>query len=304
VQHFASGLKNRLYRLIDKSGLCSLFNLTMTKEFQGRVVRIPIIKGIGLSNITMSEVWMFNILKYLLELKNGIFIDVGVNIGQTLIKLKSIDPHVRYLGFEPNPACVFYVNELIKRNDFLNCTLLPLALFTDDDVLELELFDKSAVDSAASLIRNFRPAHKIYDRQYVPAFTFERIAKTITILDIGIIKIDVEGAELEVIQSLQKAIAKYRPIIVIEILPVYEMDNKIRKDRQDHIENIFHKLDYRIFRVIKTKTGVFNGILELKTLGVHSDPNQCDYIFVPSELEEKLTTLDALAKAHIAQKEI
>jgi FkbM family methyltransferase len=304
MQQFTSKLKNRVRDLINKSGLCSLFNLTVTKKFHGKTVRIPIIKGFGLDNLTMSEIWMLDLLKYLLKLKSGMFIDVGVNIGQTLIKLKCVNREIRYIGFEPNPACVFYANELIKENKFLNCTLLPVALFTVNDILELELFCESEMDSSASLINNFRPTQNIYRTQYTPAFTFEHIAQTIRISEIGIIKIDVEGAELEVIKSLQKAISSHRPPIVIEILPVYRWDNKTRKDRQDKIEKILCDLNYSIFRVMKTKNGAFDGLLELSTLGVHSDLNQCDYVFVPFELKAELNALIALPKVPTAKEDI
>ncbi|MBK7626701.1 MAG: hypothetical protein IPJ16_05790 [Bacteroidales bacterium] len=41
--------------------------------------------------------------------KDWTVIDVGANIGQTLIKIKSIDKEINYLGFEPNPVCVNYL---------------------------------------------------------------------------------------------------------------------------------------------------------------------------------------------------
>ena len=43
------------------------------------------------------------------------FIDVGVNVGQTLLKLKSISSEINYLGFEPNPNCVNYLKNLITN---------------------------------------------------------------------------------------------------------------------------------------------------------------------------------------------
>jgi len=50
---------------------------------------------------------MIDLLKKILLLKDGVFIDIGMNLGQTLIKLKCVDPNIRYFGFEPNPGCVY-----------------------------------------------------------------------------------------------------------------------------------------------------------------------------------------------------
>ena len=52
-------------------------------------------------------------LENLLKKKNGAYLDIGVNIGQTLMKLKSVNPKIEYIGFEPNATCVHYVNKLI-----------------------------------------------------------------------------------------------------------------------------------------------------------------------------------------------
>ena len=49
---------------------------------------------------------MIDILKIVLPIENKKFIDVGVNIGQTLLKLKSVSSEIDYIGFEPNPICV------------------------------------------------------------------------------------------------------------------------------------------------------------------------------------------------------
>lgn len=288
MQKFKSRVRKKLYHLIDQSGMCSCFNFTVRQRVHGKSVRIPIIKGFGFANLSMSETWMLGLLKCLLEHKKGAFLDVGVNIGQTLIKLKCIDQERRYIGFEPNPACVFYANELIRENCFPNCTLLPVALFSANDILELDLFDGTEMDSAASLIKGFRSSRKIYRTQYVAAVSFAWIAQTVAMPDIGIVKIDVEGAELEVIKSLEETLLNHRPLVVAEILPVYEAHNRQRKDRQDQIEKILYNLNYTMFRVVKTKNGAFDGLLELTTLGIHSDLSQCDYVFVPFELKSEL----------------
>ena len=60
---------------------------------------------------------MSEVIQRLFKLKSGAFIDVGVNLGQTLLKVAAIDPGRAYVGFEPNPACVDYVWKLIETNN-------------------------------------------------------------------------------------------------------------------------------------------------------------------------------------------
>ena len=78
-----------------------------------------------------DEVWMGQMLKILLSVNDYAFMDVGVNIGQTLCQVKSIDNKRIYYGFEPNPACNMFVEELIRINKFSNvktCKILKILL--------------------------------------------------------------------------------------------------------------------------------------------------------------------------------
>ncbi len=121
----------------------------------------------GYENIRQWELWMCHLLKKILPLKEGIFIDVGVNIGQTLLKLRSVDSSREYIGFEPNPHCVYYVEALIKENGFLNGRLIPVGLLDRDAVLELNLYSDGNTDSQASMVAELRQ-DKIYRKIFVP----------------------------------------------------------------------------------------------------------------------------------------
>ena len=236
----------------------------------------------------MSEIWMIDLLRELLKLKEGTFIDIGVNIGQTLIKLKSVNLEIEYIGFEPNPACVFYVRELIKQNNLTGSLIYPVGIFKENQVLELVSFYQDETDSAASLIQDFRPNHRTYDKQYVPVFRFESLAAQLDLQAISIIKIDVEGAELEVLESLISTLWRFRPVLIIEMLPVYSEENTVRKERQERVESKLFDLEYGLFRVQKTEEDLYHGLQEVASAGIHADLRQCDYVALPYELKEKL----------------
>ncbi len=129
-------------------------SLPRTKKMRvlNSTIKIPFIRGIA---CPISEPWMIDLLSELLPQQRGAFFDVGVNLGQTLVKLKAVDPERDYVGFEPNPVCAWYSQELIKANGFRNCELLPVGLFNEDNLLTLELMCDEVTDSAGSLITNF-----------------------------------------------------------------------------------------------------------------------------------------------------
>lgn len=274
-------LKQSFKNLIKKTGLRDRVVFSKTIKIQDRKIKIPVILGLSCK---LTETWMISLLNNILKQKEGAFLDIGVNLGQTLIKVKGIELKREYIGFEPNPTCVFYTKELIKNNKFENCTILPVGLFTEDNVLSLECINNTEVDSAASLIKNLR--HSIIQHRIpVPVFRFQTIANILNIDKISIVKIDVEGAELEVVKSLYSVFNDYRPIVILEVLPVYSNEKKMRKERQEELEQLFCELNYLFFRVDKSANNTYIGLKKIKEIGIHSDLNQCDYVVIPNELE-------------------
>lgn len=268
------------YRILNKLGLPKLVNFTFVKYINGIRFKFPIIYSLGSEHSYTSEYWMINTIKTLYKIKSGVFIDVGVNTGQTLIKLKSVAPEVKYIGFEPNPKCIFYVEELIAKNSFANCTLYPVGLMTSTELLSLNFYSFYSTDSSASVMSDFRPDQKVVFSKAVPVFDFSSL--TINPASVSLVKIDVEGAESFVILSMLERIKIDRPFILIEILPCYSQENRARIDRQNKIESIVKEIKYTIFRNKKNETTLQVEMIE--AIGIHSNMDFCEYLLCPDEL--------------------
>jgi FkbM family methyltransferase len=281
---------NRLVRRIGKavkqSALFRSFNFCWRASMRGRRVKIPVIRGMFIT--FLSEMWMLDLLDRLLRVRRGAFVDIGTNVGQTLLKVKCVDPGIQYVGLEPNPACVFYIHELIKANGFRNCLIVPVGVFNRDGLVQLEFFSGDATDSCASVIPGYRRSARIHHREVVPVCRFDRLRSELHLSEISIVKIDVEGSEMEVIESLHGTMCSDRPILMVEILPVYSDEMAMRKQRQGRIEKVFSEVDYSLFRVKKGRNDAYGGLEQIETIGVHSDLSRCDYVAVPKELREKI----------------
>lgn len=280
-------LRQMLEKLIKETRLRNSIIFNRVIQINDQIIKAPVILGLSCD---LTETWMIHLLKHLLEQKEGAFLDIGINLGQTLIKVKGVEPKRKYIGFEPNPTCVFYIKELIKRNKFKDCTVIPVGLFIEDKVALLECVNNIEFDSAASLIQNFRPDHKVYHKIPVPVFCFQKIADVLDFDAIGIVKIDVEGAELEVVKSLYQLFQSYRPIVLLEVLPVYSQENVTRKERQEELEQLFSELNYCWLRVDKLEN-TFVGLRKIENIGIHSNLNQCDYVVIPNEWIVKIQAL-------------
>jgi FkbM family methyltransferase len=257
--------------------------LNITVKING--LRIPILGGIGLSNIDEPEKWMSEIIRLLLPRSKGCFLDVGVNIGQTLLKLKSIDRNFEYLGLEPNPVCVYYAERFIHLNQFPNTKIIPTGVSNVNEVVTLKYYSNDFTDSSASIIDNFRL--NVLKEKHVIVLNSDVINFK---NKISIVKIDVEGAELKVIEGIYKIISRDRPYIIIEILPVYNVESKDRLYRQNKLLEILLSLNYSIYRIIKNANDSLKEIILISDIGVHSDITHCDYLVIPNELIDGIVT--------------
>lgn len=249
-------------------------------EINGRPYNIPVFNGLGMANFGEPEPWMAKILTSLSR-SETIFLDVGVNVGQTLLYWRSIHPDMPYIGCEPNPLCVSYVQSLIEENRLPNCTIQPYAIGEKSQSSELFILANDKSDSSASTIKDFRKGEtrspmKIEIKSLID----------LEIRDFDLVKIDVEGAELEVLKSVFTV--NQEATIICEILPVYSTENEFRLQRQKAVENLLKEHDYLIYRIIK---GEHVKLELLNEIGIHSDLEACDYIFIPYKNKESLATL-------------
>lgn len=282
-------MKKLFLKLLSRLHYLHYFNLVLTYARNGSKVRIPVIRSLGTGNIWLSELWMCEVLEKLLPLKRGCFLDIGVNVGQSLIKLKLVDGNVPYLGFDPNPMCVYYTNELIRENNYDNAMLVPVGLSSRNELVTLNFYSDGASDSAASIVENFRPHDRVYRREFVACFDYEKIKDCLPQEDTCIVKVDVEGAEVEVLSGMRSLLIDKRPFVLIEILPVYSVDNVFRWERQQELEQIIKDCNYKIFR-ISTSGKTFNSFTPLETIGVNTRIENADYLLCPAESTLQLTS--------------
>ncbi len=266
------------------------FNFTLRHRIGHTTYKIPILKNTGWNNIFENEPWMTELLEVLMPSNTGIFIDAGVNTGQTLLKLKSIDRGREYFGFEVNPSCISYLKELIRVNDLPATHLMPFGVSDKTGVTTLQFYYNNDVDVTASIISDYRPGDKVVRREYVISSRLDDLV-FFAGREIGVIKIDVEGAELEVISGAKHTISVARPVVIIEILPAYSEKNMARVNRQSMIETIFKDLNYRFFRVIKNNENHLNALTRLDSFQIDGNISQSDYVLIPEEKVQQVFKL-------------
>lgn len=244
------------------------------QEFFGKTFFVPSING---RKTYVSEFWMAGLIQLLLPLKSGAFVDVGANLGQTLLKVVAVDPSRPYIGFEPNPTCADYLFELIARNS-LKHVVIPAGLGATTGVHLLNMYRQETTDPSASLVTEFRGTP--VGTKPVVVIGWDDLPHDVRKQQVAIVKIDVEGGEKEVLEGLIELLNDQRPFILVEVLPPHSVDNHLRIDRQNAVEVLLERANYFIFRVVKSDTDDFVGLTLVDEFGVHSDLSLCDYLLV------------------------
>lgn len=140
-------------------------------------------------------------------------LDVGADIGYyTLLFAKRVGPKGRVFAFEPIPKAKQYLDRNIEMNGFHNVKTFDFALFDESGKMCLEApFTKSKINpSRRKLCSNdIEVKVKVFD-EWAPK---ERIDA------VDLIKLDVEGAELNVLRGMRSTLREQCPKILIEVHP-------------------------------------------------------------------------------------
>lgn len=73
-------------RIARKTGLLKKKVWKLTLKLNGRRFSVPIINETGFNNHNMDEYWMLDLLRQLHLKPCSVFIDLGANVGQSILK--------------------------------------------------------------------------------------------------------------------------------------------------------------------------------------------------------------------------
>src|SRR5436853_311152 len=120
-----------------------------------------------LSHFKWAGSWKARVFERLVQGSRPIFVDIGANIGQTLLEIFATHPDARYVGFEPILQCVAYLAAVIQANKWETATILASALAADEGIIALYRHSGSITDSCATVHEDLRPGRKFHS-DWVP----------------------------------------------------------------------------------------------------------------------------------------
>ena len=209
------------------------------------------------------EPWLDVFYQAALDTRSGAFIDVGANVGQSLFKILRLDASRKYIGFEPQIEAASIIQQYLTLNKLSNHQVFPIGLSNKSGYAELYLHNKTfdrASSSVASIVCGFRPDDFYGGSKRIPVMTGDQVLPDLDLEEIALMKIDVEGAELEVIQGFEKTLQCFLPIIHFEVLNHYlivtrtSLDDEtiaFRERRVAELEALLRSLGYAIYQITR-----------------------------------------------------
>lgn len=247
-----------------------------TVQRNGNKLIIPVSSGVGFMNLISNyESWMDTLLLKILSRQEGAVVDVGANIGQTMLKVLPVHKHLIYYAIEPNPYCAHYLEELVVLNGFENTRIVKCAISNTKG--ETKLLIRYRDDILATTSPSFRKYTKYSSSLKVPQTTGDSLFHSDDIDKIALIKIDVEGGELNVLRGFKDTINRHQPYLLLEILPLHSRDVGVSNFRKKNAKGIFSllsELNYTLYNIrLNKKVG---SITEVST-----SLESCNYLAIP-----------------------
>jgi FkbM family methyltransferase len=142
------------------------------------------------------------------------FSDVGANKGDfTLLAAKVVGPAGNVISIEPEPENYAYLRASIELNGYRNIRTFALALSDSDGTSRLRLAPKSGAHTLS-------PDQKIGNNTVpVTATTLDSLLDRSAIAKVDLIKIDVQGWELQVLRGARRTLRSNPAAVLLLDLP-------------------------------------------------------------------------------------
>lgn len=217
----------------------------------------------------------------LMSQRQGVFVDVGANWGQTLLDFVSAVSTRRYLGVEPNPECAAWLNSVIRRNALDEFEVIAAACGSEFGLARLHLFDDELLN-ASTLRPEIRPS-AISRVRAVPVVTLDAISEHLLPDNVALVKIDVEGAEIDVLRGASSLLRSQRPPVICEVLHADADASMAQYEASlDRLERLLVDVDYVVHHLSGTTISAPLPKFPRRRWGDDSS-GACDYLLAPSE---------------------
>jgi FkbM family methyltransferase len=146
---------------------------------------------------------------------DGVFLDIGANIGLFSTYIAKVLPQARCFAFEPSPLLAECMRKTVRQSPFHRIQVEECCLSDREGTVELRLHQSNF--GGNSMIAGNIGARDQGVALSVRTQTLDAWSAQAELSRVDVLKIDVQGAEALVLQGGRKTIARHRPMVLVEI---------------------------------------------------------------------------------------
>jgi FkbM family methyltransferase len=145
----------------------------------------------------------------------SVFYDIGANVGfLAVLGARLVGQHGMVYAFEPVPSNAAYVRRNAQANRLAQVQVIEKAVSNVSSTGELNLAKYSG--GAALALANVDAPPDADGTIQVDIVTVDDLVEHQGLKPPDVVKIDVEGAELEVLEGMEATMKRHRPVIIVE----------------------------------------------------------------------------------------
>ena len=179
-----------------------------------------------------SEIFIDKCYDVDLKTETPIIVDIGANTGFFALRMKQLYPQSRIICFEPYPPCIDQLKETIKINNLKNVDIKTVAV--SDKTGKSKLYIHPTNIGGHSIFSENVSTNYVE----IESITLSEVLNMIKPGACNLIKLDCEGAEYPIIQSMNSAHHHRFEHLIYE--PTYDSYNI--SELNDHLKKIGYKV--------------------------------------------------------------
>lgn len=216
------------------------------------------------------------------------FVDIGANEGAlSLLAARLVGETGKVVAFEPNPEPRSRLTAAIDRNRLTNIELHPIGLGSVDAVLNLSAPKMNSGEGS------FAAADYDASELHVVPCQVRRGDEVLQDVTPTLVKIDVEGYELEVLKGLTGVFARTRPPVVMEMIASHLARAGVKPGE---LAAFMHDRGYEPFKIGLARAGL-DQRLSLERTSIDADIN-ADVLWLQPDAPLSRTLLSEIAPPH------
>jgi FkbM family methyltransferase len=183
------------------------------------------------------------IIEYFRPKEGDIVVDIGAHIGRyTIIASKRVGANGKVIAIEADPNNFEILNRNVQLNRLENITTMNYAAFSKETKIKLYLPAGDIFTKYNTIMSNWiwvKPEDKFVE---VNANTLDNLLQQIGIKQVNWIKIDVEGAEFEVLKGAHNLLLNSKNIVLL--MEVHGSPNDYRLKLEEFIRSYNLKTEF------------------------------------------------------------